>query len=148
MTDFYLYLTSKDCQNIRKNNNPSDFYIQFPKSYTLEGRWTCALTEISLTCDFTPQSKRLYLCCDLVEQTYVRNTQISILRNIEVGTRYKKLQAVEYTHPIYVPVAANHFNTLNLYLRDEDLYPVEFKSNDLHCVLHFKKDGLHRSIRL
>lgn len=139
MSNFYLYLNSTDSDDIRKNNNPSDFYIQFPKGYTLDGHWTCAVTEIALTCDFTPRSKRLYLCCDLIQQTYVRNTQVPVLRNIEVGTRYKKLQSLEYTRPLYTPVTIKYFNSLHLYLRDEDLNPVEFKSNDLHCVLHFKK---------
>jgi hypothetical protein len=139
MSDFYLYLSSRDSQDIRKNNDPADFYIQFPKSYTFDGNWICAVTETSLTCDFTPRSKRLYLCCNLIQQTYVRNTQVPVLRNVEVGSRYKKLQFVEYSHPVYVPVTVNHFNSLHLYLRDEDLNSVEFKSNDLHCVLHFKK---------
>jgi hypothetical protein len=50
----------------------------------------------------------------------LRNTQMPILRNIEIGTRYGKLLFVQHNHPIYVPVAANNFNSLYVYLRDED----------------------------
>ena len=139
MTDFYLYLSSLDSLNIRKNNNPGECFIQFPKSYELDGVWTCALTQISLTCNFTPRSKRLYLCCDLIQDSYVRNTSLPVLRNIEIETRYKKLQTKEYVNPEYIPVTVNHFNSLHIYLRDENLNSVNFTTNDLHCVVHFKK---------
>lgn len=139
MTDFYLYLSSRDSLDIRKNNNPTDLYIQFPKSYTLEGRWSCALTEVTLTCDFTPRSKRLYICCDIVEESYVRDTLFPVLRNIEIQTRYKKLKTEEFVNPVYVPVKVKNLSTIRLYLLDEHLNPVQFQSSDLHCVLHLKK---------
>ena len=61
MTDFHFYLSSRDSLDVRKKNNLSDFWIQFPKTYTLEGQWLCALKDISLTCNFTPkiQSKKI-----------------------------------------------------------------------------------------
>ena len=139
MTDFYLYLSSLDALDIRKNNSPQDFFIQFPKSYELDGGWVCALTQISLTCNFTPRSKRLYMCCDLVQESYVRDTLLPVLRNIEIETRYKKLQTKEYINPAYVPVTVNHFNSIHISLRDQDLNPIDFTTNDLHCVVHFKK---------
>ena len=69
MSEFYIYLSSRDSSDIRKNNTPSEFWVQFPKSYLLAGQWKCALTETSLTCNFKPRSPRLYLCCDILEQS-------------------------------------------------------------------------------
>ena len=71
MTEFYLFLSSRD-SIYRKNG----FWIEFPKPYLLEGNWTCALTEITLTCDFKPRSQRIYLCSDIVQESYVHNALI------------------------------------------------------------------------
>ena len=70
MNDFYLYLNSRDSSGIRKNNSLSEFWIQFPKRYILEGKWMCGLIDITLDCDFKPRSSRLYLCSDIVEESY------------------------------------------------------------------------------
>lgn len=139
MYDLHLYLSSQDSLDIRKNNNPSDFWIQFPRTYTLEGHWMCAVKEISFTSNFTPKSSRLYLCCDIVEESYVRETSLPVLRNIEIQSRYKKLKASEFSSPTYVPVKVTNLNTIRLYLLDEHLNQVEFQSSDLHCVLHLKR---------
>ena len=47
MTDFYLFLSSQDSLDVRKNNNTSDFWIQLPKNYSLEGQWLCARKQVS-----------------------------------------------------------------------------------------------------
>ena len=137
MTEFYLYLNSAESIDIRKNN--ADFLFQFSKDYILEGSWLCALVESSLTCDFTPQSKRFYLNCDIIEETFVRNKLQPVLTNIEIETRYKKFKFTEYLHRRYRPVSVKKFNTIRLSLKSEDLKPIDLNSNDFHCVLHFKK---------
>ena len=140
MENFYLYLNSKDSGEFFKNNTPSDFLIHFPQSYALDGCWSCSLTDVTLTCDFTPRSKRLYLCCNLVNTTYVRNKKLSVIGNIEIESRYKKLHHINYLNPLYVPLTTNYFNSIHLWLLDEDLNPVTFtKDLNIHCVLHFKK---------
>lgn len=139
MSDFHLFISSTDSVDVRKNNDPSEFWIQFPKAYALEGDWECAIKEISVTLDFKPRSKRLYLCSDLVDESYVKNSLRPILGNIEVQNRYKKLKSVEYLQPIYVKLRTNHFQSIRVYLIDENLRPILFESNDLHCILHLRK---------
>ena len=139
MTDHYLFLSSQDSIDVRKNNDPSEFYIELPKPYALQGYWDCGLTEISFTTKFTPRSKRLYLCCDLVEESYVNDTLRPILRNVEVQSRYGKLKSIEFVRPLYVKIRSQHFQKVRLYLLDESLLPVQFETNDLHCVLHLRK---------
>jgi hypothetical protein len=139
MSDTYLYLNSQDSIDIRKKNSPSDFWIQFPKVFSFEGDWVCGLREISFTCDFTPKTSRLYLCCDIVEESYVRGTLLPVLRNLEVQSHYQKLKFEDFTSPLYIRIKAVNLNTIRLYMVDEYLNPLEFKSNDLHCVLHLRK---------
>ena len=65
------------------------------------------------------------------------DTSLQILKNIEVGGRYNKVKSEFYLRPLYVPVKVT---TLDRFvLKDENLNPVDFFTNDLHCVLHFKK---------
>ena len=137
MTEFYLYLNCAESIDIRKNN--ADFLFQFSKDYILEGSWLCALVESSLTCDFTPRSKRLYLNCDIIKEAFVRNKLQPVLTSIEIETRYKKFKFTECLHRRYRPVSVKRFNTIRLSLKSEDLKPIDLKSNDFHCVLHFKK---------
>jgi hypothetical protein len=140
MESLYLYINSKDSEEICKNNSPSDFLVYFPQSYELDGVWSCALTDVTLACNFTPRSKRLYLCCNLVNASYVRNNTLPVIGNIEIETKYKKLQHINYSNPLYVPLTTNYFSSIHFSLKDEDLNQVTFKEDqDLHCVIHFKK---------
>ena len=139
MKDLYLYLHSRDSLALHPRNSPSECWIQLPKLYTLEGHWSCALIDVALQCDFTPRSTQLYLCCDFVQESYVKETSLPVLRNIEVNVRYKKLKTEIYHHPAYVPVKVSQLQTVRLYLVNEHLKPVSFNDNDLHCVLHLKQ---------
>ena len=86
----------------------------------------CALKHISLTCNFTPRTSRLYLCCDIGGDSYVRNRTIPVLRNIEIETRYKKLKSETFEEAVYLPVNVSYLNAITLYLLDEDLQPITF----------------------
>ena len=146
MTDFYLFLSSQDSLDVCKNNNTSEFWIQLPKTYSLEGQWLCALKQVSFTrftCDFKPKTRRLYLCSDIVEESYVRNTLVPVVRNIEIYNKSKKYLTENFEYDTYLSVNVTHLTSVRVYLRDSDLKPVQFDSNDLHCVLHFKKTGFH-----
>ena len=43
-------------------------------------------------------------------------------------------------------VKVSTLDRIRLVFKDENLQPLELNSNDLHCVLHFKRDGYSRSI--
>lgn len=136
--DHYLYLDSQDSIHLYKNS-PSECRVQLPKSYTLEGSWSCALIDITLDCHFTPKSSRLYLCCEFVEDSYVKESLLPVLRNIEINGRYKKLKTEVYTYPLYIPIKTHYLHTVRLYLLDDTLQPVVFSTNQFHCVLHLRK---------
>ena len=97
------------------------------------------MQELSLTLDFKPKNIRLYLCCDLVEDSYVFYSLLPVLRNVEVHTLYKKYKTKEYLNPTYIKVKSKNFQKIRLYLVDQQLKPVQFMSNDLPCVIHLMK---------
>ena len=147
MNNFYLFLSSQDSLDVRKNNSSSDFWIQLPKTFSLDGQWLCCLKQVSFTCDFKPKTQRLYLCSDIVEESYVRNTLLPVVRNIEIYNESKNYLTEKFEDGTYLPVNVTHLTSVRVYLRDSDLKPVQFDSNNLHCLLHFKKNGANRSIR-
>ena len=143
MTDFYLFISSKDSLDVRKNNNTSDFWIQLPKTYSLEGQWLCALKQVSFTCDFKPKTQRLYLCSDIAEESFVRNTLVPVVSNKELYNKSKKYLTENFEDETYLSVNVTHLTSVRVYVRDSDLKPVQFDLNDLHCVLHFKMNAFH-----
>ena len=84
----------------------------------------------------------------MVQESYVHNALIELVRKVDIGTRYKKVKSESYPKPIYVPVKVSTLDRVRLEFKDENLQPLELNSNDLHCVLHFKRDGYSRSILL
>ena len=100
----------------------------------------CGLINITLDCDFKRRSSRLYLCFDIVEESFVRGSLIEFLRNKEIGPRYKKTKSESYLRPIYVPVKVSTLDSIRIELKDENLNSVDFNSSDLHSLLHFKRE--------
>jgi len=70
MNDFYVTFTAEGTANVG-TNTPANFSAPVPWLETLEGRYECALVDLSLDCDFSPRSDRLYLCCDAVETNFI-----------------------------------------------------------------------------
>ncbi len=139
MDSFYLFINCSDSLTLHKNNSATEFDIELPKKYVLDGNWECALKELSLTLSFHPESSRLYLCCDFLEESYVKNTSLPVLRNVNVGEDYGKFLGITFTDPYYVNVKSPDLSRLRVFVRDSELKSLTFQHNDLYCVLHFRK---------
>jgi hypothetical protein len=83
MEEFYLYLYCGESLSTHVNNHAGDFVVDLPKTYLLEGRWECALTELTLHLQTERRTERLYLCSDLVQDSYLKNTFLPILRSVD-----------------------------------------------------------------
>lgn len=138
MKSFYLFLHSTDSLDLFPDNTPSGWRVQLPKPYDLQGHWECALIDVSLDCNFAPRSSRLYLCCDFIEDSYVRGRSLPVLKNIELKGGESEVKREFYSNPIYVSVKRAQLRGLRFHILDANLDPVVFNSNDLHCVLHFR----------
>lgn len=69
----YLFLNSNDSTSFHPSNNPDDFIVTLPKPYVLDGCWECALLEMNIELINDIALPRVHLCCDIVEDSYVRN---------------------------------------------------------------------------
>lgn len=76
----YLFLNSNDFINFYLLNNLDDFIVIFLKLYVLDGCWECVFLEMNIELINDIVLFCVYLCCDIVEDSYVRNNMLFILR--------------------------------------------------------------------
>ena len=69
-------------------------------------------------------------------QRNVRNTLVPVVRNIEIYNKSKKYLTENFEDDTYLSVNVTHLTSVRVYLRDSDLKPIQFDSNDMH----FKKE--------
>ena len=143
MNDFYLHLSSGDSLATHVNNHAGDFLVDLPRTYVLEGQWECALMEVTFLSDLEKSTKRIYVCCDLVDQSYVRGTSLPILRPIDI-IENEKVDLV-FNPPYYLRIHHQTFSRIRISIRDENLHPCRFKIDRLYCTLHFR-NGVNRNI--
>lgn len=135
MADFYFHLFSGDSLSTHADNHAGDFVVDLPKRFLLEGPWECALTELTLSSSPEHPTHRLYVCSDIVEESYARNSFLPLLRStepLEEGT-------VEFADPYYVRLRHIDLNRVRIFIRDDQLKPCRFKSDRVYCTLHVRK---------
>lgn len=76
----YLFLNSNDFISFYLLNNLDDFIVIFLKLYVLDGCWECVFLEMNIELINDIVLFCVYLCCDIVEDSYVRNNMLFILR--------------------------------------------------------------------
>ncbi len=126
--DFTLYLSGD-----------GKWLFKAPELSRLKGVWECAITELALTPTFSPRSKRLYMCSDLLDESLVNNTKASILRNFEVGSRYKKYKSTEFVNLHYIKLRRGIGEQFSILFSDKKLNKVDIQTIDFYCAIHFKR---------
>ena len=135
---FYVYLNPSG-----SSHTLSHFVVVDPPELrNLKRPWECALVELSIGCNFTPESDRLYLCGDFLDVYFVNQDRTQLLRNIEIRGKYKKYLTERYLDRIYVPVIPGSKSYICFTMVDEELQKVDFTSYKFYIVLHFKRKEL------
>lgn len=143
MNDFYLHLYCGDSLEKHVDSHAGDFLVDLPRTYVLEGQWECALTELTFVSDFEKLINRIYVCSDLVVQSYARGTSLPILRPVDITENEKNV--LVFNPAYYLRIHRQAFNRIRIFIRDEELNPCRFKIDRLYCTLHFR-NGFHRNI--
>jgi hypothetical protein len=102
MEQFYVFANSEDSPNIVNDNAGRRFRVYFPNPYVLNGTWRCALLEVTFVSKLTTPTRRIYVCCDFVENSYVRDSYIPVLQSLSVLS--EDVTDVTFENPIYDPV--------------------------------------------
>ena len=133
MNELYLYLSSVDSLQHFPNNSLSDFTIHLPTEYRFDGTWTCALRAIK--CE-TTISKDLYVFCDIVEDSYVRDRKMPILQYIPGE---KGIISKDYDSSVCPALTRTSLNTLRVYIRDYKMNEPALIGESTTCTLHLQK---------
>lgn len=119
------------------DNHAGDFVVDLPKTYLLEGQWECALTEIALSTYLEQKTARIYVCLDIVEESYVKETFLPILRPLI--TREEDTVDLEINTAYYMRLRHQDLNRVRIFIRDDRLNPCRFKIDRLYCTLYFRR---------
>lgn len=144
MQDLYLFVSSSDsCKNFYPRNTQSRFTIQLPDTLHLNHTpWYCALRDIS--CEIT-KSVDLYVFCDVIEDSYVREQKLPILQHIPFTTQARATTSkgeegirvvTTFDSSIAHRIKITQLKTLTIYITDKDLKPPSFTSAHVTCTLH------------
>jgi hypothetical protein len=99
MEQFYVFANSEDSLNIFNDKAGGRFRVYFPNPYVLDGTWECALLEVTFVPKLTTPTRRIYVCCDFVENSYVRKSYIPVLQSLSVLN--EDVTDVTFENPIY-----------------------------------------------
>lgn len=145
MDNFYLHLYCGDSLTTHVNNRATDFVVDLPRTYVLNSEWECALTEIAFVPSFERITRRIYICSDVIEQSYVRNTSLPVLRSIPVSDNENT--DLVFNPLFYFKIQRQDMSRVQIFIRDDQLQPCRFKSDQLYCTLHFRqKNEINRSL--
>ena len=128
MMQHYIYLSDTDSKEHYPGNSPTEFNVQLPHTITLTGKWLCALTDFH--CNYKDTPKPLYVCSDIVQESFCGSRKAPILR-------YHRENLITLK-PLYVDVCKSEFNSLKMYIRDDRFQPVS-SIEGIWCTLHLKR---------
>ena len=135
MEIFYLFLASDHSLLTHVNNTAGDFVVELPRRYRLDGSWECAISEITFVSEFEQLTDRIYVCADVIDDSYVRRTTLPILRSIDLDTDTKV--DLSFNLLCYIKVQTHELRRIQIFIRDRNLKPSRFKFDRLYCTLHF-----------
>jgi len=137
MDDFYLHLHCADSLLSHFDNHAGDFTVDLPRRFLLNGQWECGLAEITFVSDFEKLANRIYVCSNLVEDSYLKGTSLPILRSIDVEAK-EKVDLI--LNPVfYFKVRREELSRLQIFIRNDTLGSSRFKIDRLYCTLHFRR---------
>jgi hypothetical protein len=134
VNELYLFLDSRDSLSIHADNKASDFTVELPQCYYLQGNWECALIELRMRLH---SASRIYVFSDVVEDSYVRNAKICVLRTVDL--RPKKIIDIVYSTPIYLKVKLQELSRISILVRDDKLETCK-SINAMYCALQRRED--------
>ena len=135
MEFFYLFLASDHSLLTHVNNTAGDFVVELPRRCRLDGSWECAISEITFVSEFEQLTDRIYVCGDMIDDSYVRRTTLPILRSIDLDTDTKV--DLSFNLLCYIKVQTHELRRIRIFIRDRNLKPSRFKFDRLYCTLHF-----------
>ena len=109
-----------------------DNTIEFPLPLEVEG-FGCGVIELSGRVESPKED--IFLCCDICEESFSRESMIPILRNIK--RKANGLITNEINHMIWLRVMRPHISSIRLYIANKSGDIITLPKNYLKCTLVF-----------
>lgn len=135
----YLFLDSGDSTVFHSSNTPDDLIVTLPKPYVIYNSWECAILVLNIDKRQEVSTARLYECCDIVGDSYVKNTMLPILRPI---TLEGGVNQTTYINPFYIKVSKQEISQIRIFIRNQDLSTLDSEVIFLNCTLCLRKKKL------
>ena len=137
MEQFCVFANSEDSLNIFNDNTGGRIRVYFPNSYILDGTWECALLEVTFVSKLTTPTRRIYVCCNFVDNSYVKDSYIPVLQSLSVLN--EDVTDVTFENPIYHRVRGGIGQQIEISMRDDNLEICRFKDDHVFCLVHFHR---------
>jgi hypothetical protein len=135
--EHYLFLSSQDSLAYFPNNKAHRFTVKLPGTLKLSGHWKCAMMEVVYVPQFEGEKpKELYLCCDLVQESYGSNSMLPILRKVSVPTALGNKTVLTFPQNYYFNVSQEEVQYVQIYVKDQKLQDPSLMQEPLSCTLH------------
>ena len=138
MRPFYIFCKSGDSKTLFPDNTPWSFTIQLPEIVKLDGAWRCSLVDFHC---FPTGDKNLYILCDIIEESFVKDTRLPVLQHIFED---EKQQALSKCYDAILTFSINKttLHTISFKLIDANSLKLANLNPDLdsRCILHFTKE--------
>lgn len=135
----YLFIDSRDSTVFHPSNTPDDFLVTLPKTYLIDDSWECAILELNIDMYDDVSTAKLYVCCYIIGDSYVKNTMLPILRAI---TLKRGINQITYTNPFYMTVSKQEISQIRIFIRNKDLSVLHYQVNFFNCTLCLRKKKL------
>ena len=129
----HLFVSSTDSSVYFPFNSPCDFQTELNEALHLNGRWTCALSEIAFKEEI---SEDIIILTDFIEGSYVRNTRLSILRVIPQTNQ----KVFTFSEPFRFVISRDEVKRFRIFIRTRDLQEPSFIQKPVTCTLQLTRD--------
>lgn len=127
--EFHIYGYSENSKVFYPENTPDDFTIHLQKSFHLEGEWECGLIQFQYAASL---EKPFFVCCDLVNESYVGDIKLPILRRV-------RLRNTQFNQVIYSTLKKRDFNSIRIYMKTWRNKPGTMVRGKTYYTLHFRR---------
>ena len=129
----FFFFDSRDSKNHHPDNTSSDFTVELPKTYDLNGDWEVALKEIEVRVS----EDLFYVFSDICQESYVSETLAPVLRSVRRDKKNKTL--FTFTDPYYIQVRTDKLSRVRIFIRGRNLQLLVTDTTVLYCTLHLRK---------
>ena len=94
---------------------------------------------LSVVSSLKEQVLNLYVYADIVEPHQVGDTHSNLLRIVPVKEKEGRIVSEEFAIPLYFGLSRSNFNTVTIFITDDNGYEVPFEDATVQVTLHFDR---------